>query len=124
MTDKNEIYNELQSIYAILPAEEYPKMYDYITAMLADEESMDEPYDLAVTLAELDKPVVLPKYIIDFITELFEGEREKGKVELVNSPFCGRICNGHGFVGLMLFYKIFSEYQKNGEIPHIVSIHA
>ena len=38
MTDKNEIYNELQSIYAVLPAEEYPKMYDYITAMLADEE--------------------------------------------------------------------------------------
>lgn len=54
------------------------------------------------------------------ISEYFEN----GKVELVNSSFCGRICNGHDFVGLMLIYKIFSEYQKNGEIPHIVSIHA
>ena len=45
-------------------------------------------------------------------------------VELVNSSFCGRICNGHGYVGLRLIYKIFSEYQKNGEIPHVVSIHA
>lgn len=54
------------------------------------------------------------------ISEYFEY----GKVELVNSSFCGRICNGHGFVGLMLIYKILSEYQKNGEIPHIVSIHA
>lgn len=34
MTDKNEIYNELQSIYAVLPAEDYPKMYDYITATI------------------------------------------------------------------------------------------
>ena len=54
------------------------------------------------------------------ISEYFEN----GKVELVNSSFCGRICNGHGYVGLRLIYKIFSEYQKNGEIPHIVSIHA
>ena len=54
------------------------------------------------------------------ISEYFEN----GKVELVNSSFCGRICNGHGYVGLRLIYKIFSEYQKSGEIPHIVSIHA
>ena len=54
------------------------------------------------------------------ISEYFEN----GKVELVNSSFCGRICNGHGYVGLRLIHKIFSEYQKNGEIPHIVSIHA
>ena len=78
MTDRIEIYSELQSIYAILPAEEYPEMYDYITAMLADEEGMDEPYDLAQTLAECDKPVVLPDYIISFITELFESEIESG----------------------------------------------
>jgi len=54
------------------------------------------------------------------ISEYFEN----GKVELENSSFCGRICNGHGYVGLRLIYKIFSEYQKNGEIPHIISIHA
>lgn len=49
------------------------------------------------------------------ISEYFEN----GKVELVNSSFCGR-----GYVGLCLIDKIFSEYQKNGKIPHIVSIHA
>ena len=85
MTDKNEIYNELQSIYDVLPAEEYPKMYDYITAMIADEEGMDEPYGLAANLAELDKPVTLPEYIIDFITELFEGEMEKGNDDAMNA---------------------------------------
>ena len=54
------------------------------------------------------------------ISEYFEN----GKVELVNSSFCGRICNGHGYIGLRLLDKIFSEYQRSGEIPHVVSIHA
>ena len=45
-----------------------------------------------------------------------------GKVELVNSSFCGRIRDGHGYVGLRLINEIFSEYQKNGEIPHSVSM--
>ena len=49
---------------------------------------------------------------------------ESGKVELVNSSFCGRIYNGHGYVGIRLIYEIFSEYQRSGEIPHVVSIHA
>lgn len=94
MTDKNEIYNELQSIYVVLTAEEYPKMYDYITAMLADEEGMDELYDLAANLAELDKPVTLPEYIIDFITELLEGEIEIGNDDAMND-LGGMYYDGH-----------------------------
>ena len=84
MTDKNEIYNELQSIYAILPADEYPETYDYITNMLADEECMDEPLDMANALAAYDKQTILPEYLIDFITELLDGEIEKGNSDAMN----------------------------------------
>ncbi len=43
---------------------------------------------------------------------------------MVNSSFCGRIYNGHGYVGLKLIIKIFSEYQETGEIPDSVYLHA
>lgn len=84
MTEKQEIYNELQSIYAILPAEEFPDMFAYITDMLADEDCMDEPHSMALTLAEHDKPADLPDYIIDFITDLLESEIEKGDADAMN----------------------------------------
>lgn len=47
-----------------------------------------------------------------------------GKVELINSSYCGRIYNGVGYVGLRLIIKIFKEYQKDGNIPLTVSIHS
>ena len=84
MTEKQEIYNELQSIYAILPSEEYPEMYAYITDMLADEDCMGEPHAIALALAEHDKPADLPDYIIDFITDMLESEIEKGDPDAMN----------------------------------------
>ena len=84
MMDKTEMLNELQSIYAILPAEDYPDTYDYITELLANEDSSLDAYVVAMELSRLDNTVVLPEYMIDFIIELLESEIENGNSDAMN----------------------------------------
>ena len=67
--------------------------------------------------------VIYEYYAYDWNTEGCDNPKRiyDGIIKIEKSA---RICNGHGYVGLRLIRKIFSEYQKNGVIPHIISIHA
>lgn len=84
MIDKSEIYNELQSIYSIIAMEDYPETYKYLTGIIAEEELADA-YDIAISISSCDKLTPLPEYLIDFITELLEGEIDKGNDDAMNT---------------------------------------
>lgn len=75
--------DELNNIYAMLDAEEYPQTHAQIEHFLEHCEEL-EPYHVATALKESDKPIELPGYIIDFIIELYEIGVENGDDQAMN----------------------------------------
>ncbi len=87
MIDRTELYQEIQSVAAMLDREETPDCQTYLTRLLADaedEEIDDSPYEIAGTLLGLDRPLPLPPVLISFITDLYESEIADGNDEAMN----------------------------------------
>lgn len=63
---------EINSIYAMLNADEYPEIHACLENVMENGEEELMAHDVAIALAEADKPLDLPDFIIEFITELLE----------------------------------------------------
>lgn len=85
MIDKYEIYNEIQSIYSILPPEDYPQTHEYLAHILAEEELEESPFDIVMNINESDRLAPMPDYLIDFVTDLLEGEIEEDNDAAMNT---------------------------------------
>ena len=77
------ILDELNSIYAMLNADEYPQTHAQIESFMEHSEEF-VPYTIATNLREADKPEDLPDYIIDFIIELYESGIAEGDDQSMN----------------------------------------
>lgn len=82
--NRNELLNELQTIYSLLNAEEMPETHRYLDYLLSEEDFDDSPERIAVKLSETDEPEPLPGFVIDFITEVLECEIENGNADAMN----------------------------------------
>lgn len=75
--------DELNSIYAMLNADEYPVTHSQFEHFIEHCEELI-PYEVATGLRESDKPLDLPDFIIDFIIELYEIGIENGDDQAMN----------------------------------------
>lgn len=85
MIDMDYVFTEVQSILAMVDANEYPGVYGYLSTLLMDDESIAAPpYMIANTVLSLDKPQPFPEYLIEFITDMFGLEIADGNDDAMN----------------------------------------
>lgn len=83
--DKLYIFDEIQSIYSMLSADEFPEIQEYLSNIISDEEVTNSPYEIVENIMFLDKGDNLPDFIIDFIIEMLELEYKNGNSEAMNT---------------------------------------
>ena len=84
MIDNDYLMNEIQSISAILDADELPEVHEYLTQIIAGDELNDSPFDMATKLRRCDRKHDFPEWLIDFIIGLYEAEIAEGEVGALN----------------------------------------
>ena len=82
--DNYFIQKDIQDILAMLDAEEAPESRDYLSNLIIDDLTEDDPYLIANTLLKCDMNAPLPKILRDFIEELFETAYEDGNADAMN----------------------------------------
>ena len=85
MMDRDMLSNEVQSIFSMLDAEEFPGVHRYLAGIMDDSGYVSEsPFDIASNLVRCDGMQVFPGYLISFITELYESEIADGNADAMN----------------------------------------
>ncbi len=74
MISKDNLINEIQSIFALVDADQLPEVHSYLAEMISVDEVNNSPYEIATGLMDCDKPTEFPPYLIDFMIELYEAE--------------------------------------------------
>lgn len=65
------LFEEINSIYSMLNADEYPEVHAQLESFMEHAEELD-PFTIATNLRLADKPLDLPDYVIEFIIEMYE----------------------------------------------------
>ena len=77
MINMDYVATEVQSILAMLDANELPEVYRYLTGILDEDGSVsDEPLAIANTLTGLDKPLTYI-FIFSFVAICSRGSHDK-----------------------------------------------
>lgn len=76
--------DEINSIYAMLNADEYPEVHAQLEYFMEHGEENMTANDLAAALRLADRPMDLPGFIIDFIIELYEYGIENDDDQAMN----------------------------------------
>jgi TPR repeat protein len=82
-----ELRAELQSLAAILDADSFPELHEYLADILSGEEGEDaqsDPFEIANDILRCDRPASFPKEVIDTVTLLFESAFAAGNADAMN----------------------------------------
>ncbi len=96
---ESEIYRELQNLSAILDAETFPKLHDYLDSIIVkdDEKLKVSPYVIANKILDCDRPQVFPQTVIDTITLLFKEAFRAGEADAMNDLGAQYYTGARGF---------------------------
>ncbi len=88
MINMDYVFAEVQRVFAMLSPNEFPEVYEYLYSLIEDgnddDSELDMPYTIAGSILELDKPLLFPKFLVDFITDMFELEIDEGNENAMN----------------------------------------
>lgn len=85
MINMKDVTIEVKKILALLSADDLPETIHYLVS-LQDEGGivLAEPYVIANTVLDLDRPKLFPEYVIAFLTKMYELEIEEGNADAMN----------------------------------------
>ena len=77
------LFEEINSIYSMLNADEYPEVHAQLESFMEHSEELD-PFTIATNLRLADKQLDLPDYVIEFIIEMYEIGIDDGDAQSMN----------------------------------------
>ena len=103
--------SEVQSILAMLDANELPEVYRYLTGILEEDGSVsDGPLAIANALMDLDKPLIFPEFLIGFIEDMYQLEIAEGNDDAMNDLgaqcYGGNRGFGQSFDKAVMYYQM------------------
>ena len=103
----------LKKALFLLDAEQFPEIHSYLDACNTDAVT-DTPYEIAITILELDMPKTLPGFMIDFVTGLLELEISDDNADAMNDLGAQYYDGSRGFEQsfekAVYYYKMAAEH--------------
>ena len=89
MIAKSTVITKVQSILPMIPPEEFPEIYAYLSSLpgIDDDQKPDDlprPFEIANAILSMDRPGDLSTDLIDVITDLFDLEIAEGNSSAMN----------------------------------------
>lgn len=98
MFDFAELSAKVNEAYSMLDAEAFPETMSYLASIMgADGTVSEEPYEIATQVMLCDKLQEFPKFMIDFVAELYKAEIVAGNSEAMNDLGAHYYGGNHGF---------------------------
>ena len=77
MISKGMVLSGIRNVLPMIPAVKWPEVYAFLSSLAGREDSQEteefpHPYMIANTILTLDKPLIFPQRLIDFVVDLFE----------------------------------------------------
>ena len=83
MLTKDTILVETMRVFKQVDGGQYPETVEYLRNALSDG-GLDEPYEMASVLVDLDRPAHLPDFLLAFIADLYGMAIEAGSAGAMN----------------------------------------
>ena len=82
---KDEIFSAVQDVFSIIGEEEAPEAYAILSGLVAeDEQAEPDPYEIAGSLLDCDRPAPLPETLRNLIEELLLCAYKEGNADAMN----------------------------------------
>ena len=83
--ESHELLGEIRNILSILPRDEAPEAYDYLSGLIVGDELFgDDPFIIANDLLNCDRPGPLPETLREFIIDLYSAAYQSGNADAMN----------------------------------------
>lgn len=112
--DQDYIKSELNDIFSMLNADENSELQEYISDLLEEDREISEsPYEIANALCSVAPAKSFPRFVFNFIVEMYESEIENGNENAMNDLgalyYDGRGCE-QDYTKAIYYYNMAAEH--------------